>query len=257
MNQPLKPGDIAQDIVDRLSAGTLKLPASPEVICKINALMNDDSKGLTDIAEAIQSHQTLAARILQVVNSPALRPAKPVVSLHEALSILGMALVRNLAVSIAVRDLFRSSNFELKVLLEETWHHSIEVGALSNILTTKLGDRRYDPNTALVIGLLHSIGCLPIIDYFEATKTPTSEYRVIADDIAPILSAYLLKSWGLPQSFISAISGEPGMYSEILKYVHAYLAEENLENALLPMEEFEKTVNDNKDAYHGLVSIFH
>lgn len=254
---PKNLSEIAQDIVDRLSANTLKLPASPEVILQINTLMNDETKGMVDIAEAIASHQTLAARILQVVNSPALRPAKPVTRLHEALVILGMALVRNLAISIAIRDMFRSNNFELKVLLEETWHHSIEVGALSNLLTAALEDRRYDPSTALVIGLLHSIGCLPIIDYFEQAKLPVTMYHDVAEELAPLLSTYLLKQWGLPQSFSDAITGQPGMYSEILKYVHGYLEEADIENPLIPIEEFEKTVNDNHDKYHGLVSVFH
>jgi HD-like signal output (HDOD) protein len=247
---------LSQDIIERLSAKSLRLPASPEVVLKINALMNDDTKGLVDISAAIESHQTLAARLLQVVNSPALKPIKPITSLYTALSILGIVLVKNLAISIAIRDMFRSKNFDLKVLLEETWHHSVEVGALSHLLTAHLEDRRYDPNVAMIIGILHSIGCLPIIDYFEQTSTPIVEYAKVSEEIASLISVSLMKEWGLPSSFAEAINGDPGMYGEILKYIHCYLDKTECANILVPFDEFDKIVKSNKDRFSNLVSIY-
>ena len=246
---------ISNDIIERLTAKQLKLPASPEIVLRVNALLNDDTKGLSDIATAMESHQTLAARILQVVNSPALRPAKPITSLHTALSILGIALVKNLAISIAIREMFKSKNFELKALLEATWFHSVEVGYLSSVYVSYLDDRRYDPNTALVIGILHSIGSLPIIDYFEQEKIPVDKFKAVEAELANDISTSLVKEWGLPISFQEALRGT-GLYGSILKYVHAYLDKQEYDSMLMPFDEFEKIVNDNKDNYVGLVSVY-
>lgn len=259
MHSPIEQDElssISQDIIDKLTSKRLKLPASPEVVLKVNALLNDDTKGLSDIAVALEAHQTLAARLLQVVNSPALHPIKPIASLHTALCILGIALVKNLAISIAIRDMFRSKNFELKVLLDATWHHSVEVGVLMSLYINHIEDRRYDPNIALVIGILHSIGCLPIIDYFEIEKLPVEKYKAVEKELASAISVSLVKEWGLPASFAEAIKGSPGMYSDVLKYVHQYLDKEEYPDMLMPFEEFEKIVNDNTDKYNGLVSVY-
>lgn len=251
--------EIAEDIVERLGANRLKLPASPEVMVQMNTLINDDTKGLSDIAAAIQKHQTLAARLLQVVNSAALRPLKPVTTTIQALSILGITLVKNLAISIAIRDMFRSKDPVLHAKLDEVWHHSIRVGALASLLVSALDDRRYDPQTAMTIGILHSIGCLPIIDYFEETHRSADDIDGVISSLSQQLSVHLLRSWGLPGSFITAINGEPCLYGNVLKFVHTYIASKDLtlpcDGFTLTCEDFAKIVKDKQAQYDELVSI--
>lgn len=249
--------EIAQQIMDRLCNDRLRLPAAPEVIIHVNSLINDDSKGMSDIAEAIQKHQTLAARLLQVVNSAALRPMRPVDTIVEALTILGISLVRNLTISLAIRDMFRSTNPELNARLQRIWQHSIQVGLLSNLLITRLNDRRYDPQIAMTIGILHEIGALPVIDFFDATKCCTDELGEVLEAMTPAISIHLLERWNLSASFVSAIRGDDGVYGDTLRYVHCFLNNQEFPKASIPitLEQLHDTVNENSTQYDELVSI--
>lgn len=253
----MQTSNIAADLVDRIENDKLRLPSVPDIIIQINVLINDDTKGIADIAVAVQKHQTLSARLLQVVNSAALRPIRPVTTITEALSILGISLVRNLTISLAIRDIFRSSNPLLNAKLSQVWTDSIRIGALSFLLVKALDDRRYDAQTAMTIGVLHSLGALPIIDYFNDTKCDIALLDQALADHTQSISAYLLERWHLPTTFISAVNGEVGVYGDALKCAIAYMQGQEFPECSihLTLEQFAEIVKEQDTKYQELVSV--
>ena len=252
--------DIASDIEDRLVCKTAKLPTAPEVVLRLNALIQDDAASTDSIVKTLQAHPALVARLLQIANSAALNPPQPVTSLFGAVSSLGLSLVRTLAVTVSVSNMFKSHDRRLQALLTKEWLHSVEVSALASILMQSLESPRYDASTALVCGILHNIGSLPIIDYLGATGSPPDLFEGLSGALGAKLSVHILTEWGLPNSFIAAIEpNSSSVYGQALAFVHFYLdaiTDDTLTFDEHTLESFSKTVKENKAIYDSLVGIF-
>lgn len=241
---------ITNAITDRLVANTLRLPTLPDVLARINALLTDDTKGVSDMSEVILTHPALSARLMQVVNSPALRPVRPVVSMAEAVTVLGVALIRNLAISIAIRDLFRSKNESLANILRATWAHSAAIASYSFAYAKTNIDRRVDASTAMTIGVLHSVGSLPIIAFFEDTDANPEALPGVLAQLSPLLTAHLFDQWGFPGSFKQAVQTSGCLYGSVLDYAHRYVeycdarasGKQMVDDATLSFEKFDEYV---------------
>src|ERR1700733_13533767 len=75
----------------------------PRVCAQLAELTAQQATDASQLAKLIQSDPALAGEIMQVANSPALRPRSPIVSLQQAVSWLGVAEVRNIAMAVMLR----------------------------------------------------------------------------------------------------------------------------------------------------------
>lgn len=148
-----------------LEKDKLVLPTLPEVALRVRETLEDEDSGLGDVAKVITSDAALSARLIQVANSPLLRAARTIESVEAAVTRMGADMTRNLVTSIAMEQMFQATSDATDTRLRHLWEHSTQVAALCHALSSQFTKLR--PDQALLAGLVHDIGALPIITMAE------------------------------------------------------------------------------------------
>lgn len=193
---------VKQDILDALSSDQLFLPSLPEVALHIRQTAENPDATIKDLVDIISQDSALSARIIRVVNSPLLRAPQEVRDLAMAVSRLGMNYSCNLAIGLAMEQMFQASHKRIDQRLRQLWQLTGQVSALASVLARYSGAASADE--ALLAGLIHRLGALPILSYAE-THPPLSDddatlTRVI-DQLHGELGQVILQSWDFPAEF--------------------------------------------------------
>lgn len=200
--------EIAQQFLDSLvndlKNNKLVLPTLPEVALKVREAVNDDDVSIGDIAKVIATDAALSARIIQVANSPLLRASKAIETLDMAVNRLGMKLVRDMVTSMVMEQMFQATTDLTDKKLRQVWEHSITVAAISHALATQFTN--LNPELAMLAGLVHDIGVLPVIthaeDYPELLNNEAALNAVIRAVHGKIGKA-ILKAWRFPEELVA------------------------------------------------------
>ena len=195
-------GDIQRDY----KANKLVIPSLPDIAIQIREAVNRPDAEAEDITRIIQLDPALAARIVQVANSPAYRGGQTITTCRMAVSRLGLKTTCDLVLSCTLQQLFESDSPVLNKLMEDVWRHSTLVGAISAVLARYL--RGMDEDRALLAGLLSEIGVLPIIAYIEKypqlCECPKELDKVIGE-YKVIVGALVLQQWDFDKEMITVV----------------------------------------------------
>ncbi len=124
----------------------------PEAAIRVRDIANDPDASTTDLADAAGLDPMLSARVLRMANSSVFNRGTPVTSLRRAVSVLGFARTRNLALGMAMVAI---GDRKLKYR-SRLWAHTTSVAAATAQLARFVKD--VDPQTAFLGGLLHDLG---------------------------------------------------------------------------------------------------
>jgi len=141
-------------IVGRLG----ELPALPQTAAAVLRSTDDPMCDASTVAQAIEQDPALAAKILQVSNSPYYGMRQFVGTLKLALVVVGVREVRNIVTGVAVFDALAAPGGA--ALMTGLWEHSMRVGGVARQLGTRL--QAGVPGEAFLAGLLHDIGKLAL-----------------------------------------------------------------------------------------------
>lgn len=192
------------EMLDDLKNNRLKLPVLPEVALKVREAVNNPDAAAATIAKAVSSDASIAARLLQVANSPLYRGNASISNVQNAIARLGPPLVRNLVTSLLLKQLFQSKSPILKQRMQKLWEHSTQVAAISHVLARKL--TRLKPDEAMLSGLIHDIGVLPILVKAEGSPQ-LLDNPVLLEELVTKLHAsvgrLILEAWKFPPQLVS------------------------------------------------------
>ncbi len=204
-NQGLK------EIVSRIDS----LPSMPATYIELVEELKTEDASIEKIGDIISKDIGLTAKILKMVNSSFFGLRQQIAAPAKAVSMLGLDLVKAMALSSGTFDKFK----HLKVpgfSLEQLWEHAMLTSTFAKIIAREGGLDRRDADTAFMAGLLHDIGKLLIAAYLpdsfavinklaEKISIPIfeAEEKVIGTNHSCI-GAYLLGLWGLPQAILDA-----------------------------------------------------
>jgi HD-like signal output (HDOD) protein len=171
---------------DYLTA-SLTLPQTigplPRVCAQLAELTAQESTDGVQLSRLIQSDPALAGEIMRVANSPALRPRYAVVSLQQAVSWLGVAEVRNIAMAVMLRgEVFVAPGHEPES--EELWREA---------WLAALWAKELAAGAALA---------LKVLSHFEAEQRTVMDARSFADlvvEFDPAFGRLLMRNWSLPR----------------------------------------------------------
>lgn len=159
-------GKLLAHILRSLSSGTLELPSMPEVAMRIRDATLRPDISLHDIAKIVQIDPSVAAGILRAANTAARRGGQPVTNLSDAVIRLGLETTRSLAISLALTTVFHTRQPAVRQRMHELWEHSVQISALCETLASRCHPK-LDSSHALLAGLLHDIGGIPILQHAE------------------------------------------------------------------------------------------
>jgi HD-like signal output (HDOD) protein/signal transduction histidine kinase len=151
-------------LLSRIEASR-NLPSLPHILLQLIDVCNRPDKGIRELAKVINQDPSLSERILRLVNSAYYSLKQKISSIDQALLLLGMDAVKNIAISSSVYQVFnrpaRKSAFDLKLF----WWHSLSCAVIARILARKT--QYHSPDEAFLAGLLHDIGKIVLWVNFE------------------------------------------------------------------------------------------
>lgn len=200
---------VQSELLDAIHNDELVLPTLPEVALRVREAADDPDVGLVELGKIISTDAALTTRIVKVVNSPLLRAASEISDLNSAISRLGMNYTANLAMGLAIEQMFQATSDLVDRRLREVWERSTEVAGISHVLCRQF--TRLRPDEATLAGLVHQIGILPILAYAEENSSllgDTFTLEQVIDRLHPRLGQQILTAW----NFSPELSCVPAEY---------------------------------------------
>jgi HD-like signal output (HDOD) protein len=180
----------------------------PRVCAQLAELTAQNAADAIQLARLIQSDPALAGELMRVANSPALRPRSAIVSLQQAVSWLGVAEVRNIAMAVMLRgEVFTAPGHEPES--EDLWREAWLAGLWAKEIAR---ERRKHVESAFLSALMHRTGAalaLKILAGFESRQRTVMDARTFADlvsEFEPRFGRLLMSSWRLPEEVQNAAS---------------------------------------------------
>ncbi len=197
--------ELFQQIYHASHNNQLELPTMPDVALKIVKLAEDPEVGIPEITKIVQLEPSVAGSIIKAANSSLYGGSKPVDNIKRAVLRLGLKSTCNVATSIALRQTFKTKSALLKQRMQQLWKHSVNVSALSYVIAQRV--QGLDPERALMAGLLHDIGGVPILNYVEANKLDPSadDLETTIEKLRGMIGVLVLKYWGLDSDLATVV----------------------------------------------------
>jgi HD-like signal output (HDOD) protein len=197
---------VFHEVYSAYSRGALKLPTMPEVAVHLRKITEDPDVGIPDVVKAVQMDPVVAGKLIHVATSPLFRGATPVKTIKDAVVRLGLKTTCSLAVSLALRDVYRAKSTVLRDRSREVWEHTLQISALSYILARKCTP--LDAERALLAGLVHDVGVLPILAHAHETEL-TDNAQELEDAIENLrgpVGVMVVNSWELDADFANLVT---------------------------------------------------
>jgi len=191
------------------------LPSPKGVALAIMRLTQKEDASMADLVRIIKSDPAFAGRLIKAANSVSANPGRPVVSVQEALVVLGMPAVRNLALGFSLLLQYKSGvckGFDYA----NFWTSSLACGIALQALTMRT--RAAQPEEAFSVGLLARIGELALATLYadEYADVLRSASKSLRTDLVSLeeerfainhrdLGADMLADWGLPRIYCAAV----------------------------------------------------
>ena len=198
----------ARDYLSESLAGPQTIAPLPRVCAQLAELTAQTEIDGSQLARLIQSDPALAGEIMRVANSPALRPRAAIVSLQQAVSWLGVAEVRNIAMAVMLRgEVFKAPGHEPES--EEFWREAWLAALWAKEIAR---ERRKHVESAFLAALMHRTGAalaLKILSRFELENRVGLDAPTFGDlivEFEPAFGRLLMSSWLLPKDVQDAAS---------------------------------------------------
>jgi len=159
--------------VDRLR----ELPSLPQAVLDLQTALAKEDVSLDALAETVSHDQALAAKTLRIANCSFYGVSTRVVSIRQAIGILGLRGVSTLVTAAAVSDRFTRTScagFDLSCY----WRHSVAVALCAREIAKRA---RLDMDVAFTAGLLHDLGRLVLASEMPQSLERAYELRSACD----------------------------------------------------------------------------
>jgi len=186
---------LVSELMADLQADKLVLPSLPEVALKVRDIIDDPDADAASIAKVISTDAGMTARLLQVANSPLVRGNRKIDGVEIAITRMGSSMTKNIVTSLIVQQMFQPTTELTDKKMREFWEHSTRVAAISHALA---GMVKLKPDLALLAGLVHDIGALPVIKRAEEMPELLKDESVLDEVIRQLhvsIGEAMLKKW--------------------------------------------------------------
>ncbi len=192
------------EILQELDTGKLVLPTLPEVALRVRDVVDEPDVTAKQLADIITTDAALSTRLIKVANSALYRGRIASESVQMAVSRLGLTMVRNLVISLVMEQMFQPTSNRLDTRLRDLWQHSTDVAARSQLIAQKQAGIK--PDEAMLAGLIHNIGVLPILMKAEDKPDLIQNSQALDEVIERLhtkIGAAILQNWDFPDTLIA------------------------------------------------------
>ncbi len=192
------------------------LPPLPEILLKLQNLINDPDSDLEAIAELIETEPVLSGRLIKLANSVLFGGGREEAGdLSKAVMRLGIKMILDLAYTLQLPNMFN----KLKSFDQyQFWRHSLAVACLTQVLSKKVGLTEEEQAESYVCGLMHDLGIV-VFDYLipdeysdfvksiGSAETPLEilEQEKFGIDHQELGGRFIRKYWSLSSTVIKSV----------------------------------------------------
>lgn len=197
--------------LNALLAHPVALPSLPRAVALLMSELAHEEPSLRRLNQFFGTDPALAARLLELANSPTFQLPRQIAGIPEALALLGVAQVRSLVMSAPLGTTSRSVP---GVNMQQFWRYSLNTAKLARSLA---GIARQNQIAAYTAGLLHALGELAIhladperVQSVNTLVAPLDlrrgkiEHRIFGYNYGHV-SAGLARRWQLPEAVVDAL----------------------------------------------------
>jgi len=190
----------------------------PPVMTRIMAIVADESSNSMDLAAEIAVDPALTAHVLRAVNSSYYGFQRKILTIPEAVVLLGFNEIEKLSMAITVVNIFGRDRASVKAM-HSLWRHSVACSVAAGVFELELRPKFPEVRGAHVAGLLHDIGKAVIAQYFpkavasiemlqalEELPLCDAEREVLGGMTHCEIGAQLAERWKLPLSIVESIA---------------------------------------------------
>ncbi len=199
--------DFLDHVQNELDGNRLVLPTLPDIAIKVRDAVTKGDISAKDLAEMIVTDAALSAQIIRIVNSTMYRGVTEINNIQNAVSRLGNNTIRSLVTSLVMKQMFNPSSKLLEHLFRKTWEQSVNVSSISRALCNFVP--HLNPDEAMLAGLIHQIGKLPILtlveDIPEFRDSPTRMSKLL-EKAHPAVGKLIMDAWDFPENLKPVVS---------------------------------------------------
>lgn len=189
------------------------LPPFQHTVLELLEILNDPTADFKKAAKPIYMDATLSAQVLRMCNSPLFGRRSRVITIEQAVSLLGSDRLRSMAMTSTLVGFVGQGLPQVQI--NSFWKHSFFCGMLAKHLARLSGYTEVEQ--AYIAGLLHDIGQVPqwILMAEEKPKHGTDLIEISLDNPGMEQSVFgithcklgerMAMDWGLMPSFVDVI----------------------------------------------------
>ncbi len=212
---------MSEEKIEQLLAKADDLPVLPHVAMEILNLIEDKTSVPEDFENVIENDQVMTLKILKIANSAYYGYPREIITIKEAIVILGTDTLKSLVLSLLTRQILSRSLDTYGLKKGELWEHSLAVAMVARSISKAM--KLANPESYFVAGLLHDVGKL-VLDFYLQDSVKVirqqireggldfvkAEERLLGFDHA-LIGSKLLEKWNLPAFLVESV-----------RYHHAY-----------------------------------
>ncbi len=223
------------DCYRHMQSDDLALPTIPDVSFKIRRAINDDKSSISSIARVVQIDPSITARLIQIANSPLYLGRKKIESCPEALTRLGLKAAQDIITSFSMKLVFNAKSPVIRQKMAELWAHSSYIASISAVFAHKIPG--FDPDRAMLAGLIHDIGIVPILTYADNHPDIIAHPKDLVETVRALradIGVQIIRRWDFPEDFEDVVinaenwfrkDDNPSSYTDIvmISQLHSFI----------------------------------
>jgi HD-like signal output (HDOD) protein len=200
ISDPLKDNLFFNRFYKNFSHGVQTFPSFPEIAFKLRTAIQNDC-GIDEIVKIVHLDLVISAKLINAANSVMYRSVSPVSSCFDAIKRIGLRSTCHMVTAFSMNKLFCCQNPSIHQLIQCCWLQSIKVSSISHTLAQLT--QYVDPEEALIAGLLHNIGTLPILtfaDRLQGYSFQSADLDLCINEIQGQIGTIVLENWGFSRN---------------------------------------------------------
>ena len=190
------------------------VPPFPAIAQRVLGLVNQEDADIREVYDVVKMDPSFSAELLRFANSALFGARREVKSLVQAISLVGLDRVKNIATFVVLNRLVRVSVSD--AALHKIWTHSLVTAVIAEE-GARLNSMPRDG--AYTAGLLHNLGTLGLMSGYPKEYSGMMEVsREFGFDLLSterdlfeidhcLAGCYLAQDWDFPDELAAAIAG--------------------------------------------------
>ncbi len=203
--------NIILEILDELRNDRLQLPELPALARAIHNTVFSSDPSRNMLEKTIALDATTSQVVIKAANIAAYSNGKQICNLHDAIQSLAPRMVYNIVLCSTMSSFFQARSPLINLKMKALWAHCQKIAVYGYVLAAR--KKSLNTDEALLAGLVHEIGSLPLFHYIDQNHPQISEHaldRLTGTYSAPI-GFRVLQNWKFPEPLIDVVSEQLNM----------------------------------------------